>query len=200
VTLLRPPGPIADGMRIGLLGGSFNPAHEGHIHTSKRALAALNLDAVWWLVSPQNPLKSERGMADFAARLAAAKRTARHPQIRVSDAEARLGTRYTVDTVHALRRRFPGIRFVWIMGTDNLLQLPRWRNWRALVAAVPIAVVSRPGTALSARTGSVVRRFERALRASSPSLANETPPAITILEGPRCRESATRIRSRQVTA
>jgi nicotinate-nucleotide adenylyltransferase len=182
-------------MRIGLLGGSFNPAHKGHLHASERALALLHLDYVWWLVSPQNPLKSESSMLDFGWRLAGARKAARHSRIRVSDAEAQLGTRYTIDSMRALQLRFPNVRFVWIIGSDNLLQLPRWRSWQALLAAVPIAVVSRPGTALAARTGPVARRFARALRAAGASFAKERPPAITVLDGPRNKESATRIRS-----
>jgi nicotinate-nucleotide adenylyltransferase len=194
--LVRAPGPAADGMRIGLLGGSFNPAHEGHLHASLRALKLLGLDYVWWLVSTQNPLKAEEGMAGFAQRLAAAKTIARHPRIVVSMIEAELGTRYTVDTVAALKRRFPRITFVWIMGSDNLLQLPRWRKWEKLVEMIPLAVVARPGSVLAARTGNVARRFARALRPPDRGFAGKMPPAMAILEGPRSPESATRLRTR----
>jgi nicotinate-nucleotide adenylyltransferase len=193
--MVRAPGPVAGGMRIGLLGGSFNPAHEGHRHASERALALLDLDSVWWLVSPQNPLKPEEGMAEFEARLAGARREARNPRIKVSGIEQELGTRFTIDTVRALKHRFPRVRFVWLMGSDNLLQLPRWRDWEELIAIVPIAVVARPGSALAARTGRVARRFARAIRAPSAGFADQTPPAIAILEGPREAQSATRLRS-----
>jgi nicotinate-nucleotide adenylyltransferase len=132
-------------LKIGLLGGSFNPAHEGHRHISLLALKQLRLDQVWWLVSPQNPLKPRAGMAPFAHRLAGARAMARHPRIRVSDLEARLGTRFTVDTVAALRRRRPQHAFVWLMGADNLVQLPRWRRWREMVESVPLAIFNRAG-------------------------------------------------------
>lgn len=145
---IRPPGPIVDGMRIGLLGGSFDPAHEGHLYVSDVARKALELDYVWWLVSPGNPLKAKP--AGLAKRLAAARALARSPRIIVTDIEAALGTRYTVDTVAALSRRFPGVEFTWLMGSDNLVQFSRWRRWRALAAALPIAVVQRPGSVLAA--------------------------------------------------
>ena len=136
-------GMLAPG-RVGLLGGSFNPAHGGHLHVSREALKRLDLDEVWWLVAPQNPLKAVRGMAPFDKRLAGAKRLARDPRIRVLDLERRLGTRYTVDTVAALRRLFPKIRFVWLMGADNLAQIRHWQRWTRIFAALPIAVFARP--------------------------------------------------------
>ena len=115
--------------RIGLLGGSFNPAHAGHRYISTEALRRLDLDEVWWLVSPQNPLKSQSGMAPFSQRLSHAASVARHPRIRVSAIEAEMGTRYTADTLAMLVRRFPAARFVWLMGADNLMQIPKWRDW-----------------------------------------------------------------------
>ena len=130
--------------RIGLLGGSFNPAHGGHRRISLAAMRQLRLDAVWWLVSPQNPLKDTAGMAPLAMRIAAARAQARHPRIRVTGAEARLGTRYTADTLAALVRAYPKTRFIWIMGSDNLAQFHRWHRWRTIGRAVPIAVVPRP--------------------------------------------------------
>ncbi|NWG45279.1 MAG: nicotinate-nucleotide adenylyltransferase, partial [Alphaproteobacteria bacterium] len=132
-------------MRIGLLGGSFNPAHAGHLHLSEIALARLGLHAVWWLVSPRNPLKAPQDLARLEARLASARAMARHPRIKVTDIEARLGTRYTVDTLAVLRRRHPGVRFVWLMGADNMVGFHRWRRWRAIAAALPVAVLARPG-------------------------------------------------------
>ena len=134
-------------LKIGLLGGSFNPAHDGHRHISLLALKQLRLDQVWWLVSPQNPLKPQRGMAPLPQRLAGAKAQARHPRIRVSDLERRLGTRYTIDTLTSLRRRWPEHAFVWLMGADNLVQLPRWHRWRDIVDIMPMAIFNRAGPA-----------------------------------------------------
>lgn len=131
--------------RIGLLGGSFNPAHGGHRRISLFAGQALGLDEVWWLVSPGNPLKSEAGMAPLAVRYESAIRQATRAPIRVSVIERALGTRYTVDTLRALRRRYPSIEFVWLMGADNLAQFHRWRHWRDIARAMPIAVIARPG-------------------------------------------------------
>jgi nicotinate-nucleotide adenylyltransferase len=145
------------------LGGSFNPAHGGHLHISLLALQRLDLDEVWWLVSPQNPLKPVKGMATFAKRLAGAEALAKgHSRIKISAIEAALGTTYTADTIDALRRRFPKTRFVWLMGGDNLAQLPRWRRWTDIVEAVPIAVFDRPQTALQALAGKAAQRFARA--------------------------------------
>jgi len=145
------------------LGGSFNPAHGGHLHISLLALKRLDLDQVWWLVSPQNPLKPTAGMAPFASRLAgAAALAAGHPRVVVSDIETRLHTTYTADTLAALRRRFPRCRFVWLMGGDNLVQLPRWQRWTDIVETVPIAVFDRPSTSLKALSGVAARRFARA--------------------------------------
>ncbi|MFZ5726849.1 MAG: nicotinate-nucleotide adenylyltransferase, partial [Pseudomonadota bacterium] len=124
----------------GLLGGSFNPAHGGHRAISRNAINALGLDELWWLVSPGNPLKAKAGMAPLPARLASARRMARRSPIRATAIEAELGTRYTVDTLKKLIRRYPNRRFIWIMGADNLVQLPRWRDWRDIARLMPIAV------------------------------------------------------------
>jgi nicotinate-nucleotide adenylyltransferase len=142
-TLKRAKGRTA--LRIGLLGGSFNPAHGGHRRISLFAMQALGLDEVWWLVSPGNPLKPATGMASLSARAASARAQARRAPIRVTAIERDLGTRYTVDTLRALVRRWPKYRFVWLMGADNLAQLHRWRDWRRLARAMPIAVIARPG-------------------------------------------------------
>lgn len=131
--------------RVGLLGGSFNPAHGGHRRISLFAKRALGLDEVWWLVSPANPLKAATGMAPLSARVKAAQRRARGAPIKVSAIEQRLGTRFTIDTLRALRRRFPQTRFVWLMGADNLAQFHRWKRWRAIAREMPIAVIARPG-------------------------------------------------------
>jgi nicotinate-nucleotide adenylyltransferase len=150
--------------RIGLLGGSFNPAHAGHRAISLAAIDALGLDEVWWLVSPGNPLKQKAGMAPLAVRLASARAMARRARIRPTAIEARLGTVYTVDTLAALVRRYPNHRFVWLMGADNLAQFHRWRDWRGIAREVPIAVIARPGYDGAARAAVAMgwlRRFVR---------------------------------------
>jgi nicotinate-nucleotide adenylyltransferase len=129
----------------GLLGGSFNPAHGGHLGITRHAMAALGLDEVWWLVSPGNPLKPAAGMAPLAARFASAKRQSRHHPIRATAIERELHTRFTVDTLAAITRRWPKRRFIWLMGADNLAQLHRWHQWRKLACIMPIAVLARPG-------------------------------------------------------
>lgn len=130
-------------MKIGLLGGSFNPAHDGHLHISLEALKRLGLDEVWWLVSPANPLKDPASFAPYAERLVGAQAVAAHPRIKVMDIEHKLGTRYTIDTVKALQRRNPGMAFVWLMGADNLAGFHRWRCWRELAGRLPFAVFDR---------------------------------------------------------
>ncbi len=131
--------------RTGLLGGSFNPAHKGHRRLSLGAARRLGLDEVWWLVSPGNPLKRKNGMAPLPARLRSAQRAARHAPSRPTIIEQELGTRYTIDTLRALVRRFPRRRFVWLMGADNLAQFHQWKDWRDIAAEMPIAVIARPG-------------------------------------------------------
>ncbi|MBO0749533.1 MAG: nicotinate-nucleotide adenylyltransferase [Porphyrobacter sp.] len=133
------------GRLTGLLGGSFNPAHGAHRRISLAAMRELGLDEVWWLVSPGNPLKPRQGMAPLAARVRSARAQARRAPIRVTAIERELGTRYTVDTLRALKRRYPRRRFVWLMGADNLAQLHLWRDWRGLAREMPIAVIARPG-------------------------------------------------------
>lgn len=150
---------LEPGMRVGLFGGSFNPPHEGHAHVAETALRQLNLDRVIWIVSPQNPLKG--APAPMAARLAAVRDYARGPRMIVSDLEARLGTRYTVDTLAALKRRFPRVRFVWVMGSDNLSGFHRWRNWRAIAKSLPIAVVPRPGSTIRSSPAARALRVRR---------------------------------------
>lgn len=150
--------------RIGLLGGSFNPAHKGHRAISLHALRALDLDEVWWLVSPGNPLKPQEGMAPLSARLASARKMARHAPIRATAIEARLKTRYTVDTLTKLPRMFPKHRFIWLMGADNLGQFHKWRDWRGIARQVPIAVVARPGYDRKARASPAMGWLRRAVR------------------------------------
>lgn len=184
------------GMRIGLLGGSFNPAHEGHLHVSLVAGRRLRLHAVWWLVSPQNPLKPANDTADYDKRLAAAAALARHPRIVVSDLEARLGTRYTADSLRALKARFPAVHFVWLMGADNLAQLPRWKDWQEIMCLVPVAVIDRPGYALKAQLGKAAERFRQARlpEEQARALPCADPPAWTYLHAKLNPLSATEIR------
>jgi nicotinate-nucleotide adenylyltransferase len=182
---IKPPGGIADGLRIGLLGGSFDPAHDGHLYVSETARKALKLDQVWWLVSPGNVLKS--GSGALANRLASAEAAANHPAIRVSDIETRLGTRYTIDTVAALQKRFPGLHFTWLMGSDNLEQFSRWRRWRRIAAHIPIAVVRRPGSVLAPLHAPLAR-----LLGISPR--GGPAPSLVILDGRRNSTSSTRLR------
>ncbi|MSP44029.1 MAG: nicotinate-nucleotide adenylyltransferase [Alphaproteobacteria bacterium] len=148
-------------MRVGLLGGSFNPAHAGHRHISVIALKRLQLDRVWWLVSPQNPLKPAQGMASLADRIRSAHSAARHPRIVVSAIESRLRTTFTIDTLTALRRRWPGVRFVWLMGADNLLQMPRWRDWNHIMRRMPVAILDRPGNGIKVLQGKVALRYRK---------------------------------------
>ncbi len=165
--------------RIGLLGGSFNPAHDGHRYISTMALKLLALDEVWWLVSPQNPLKSADGMASFSRRVEKAKAVAAHPRIRVSTIEAEMGTRYTVDTLESLGRRFPAARFVWLMGADNLAQISGWRDWSKIFNTVSIAVFARDSYDSRALSSLAAHRFRASRLPASAAkvLANAAPPA-----------------------
>jgi nicotinate-nucleotide adenylyltransferase len=190
-------------MRVGLLGGSFNPAHRGHVHISRLALDRLRLDAVWWIVSPQNPLKSTDGMAPFADRLIGAARVAAvDERILVSDLENRLGTRYAVDTLAVLIKEQPGTQFVWVMGADNLLQVPRWKQWRRLFRMLPIAVFARPSYSFRALSSRATRRFAAAqVRESrAAALAGMSPPAWVYLNTRLDYTSATRIRAEATRA
>jgi nicotinate (nicotinamide) nucleotide adenylyltransferase/ribosome silencing factor RsfS/YbeB/iojap len=183
------------------LGGSFNPAHRGHLHITLLALRNLDLDEVWWLVSPQNPLKPARGMAPFAERLAGAEALAKgHPRVKVSAIEAALRTNYTADTIAALGRRFPRTRFVWLMGGDNLAQLPRWKRWAELAERVPIAVFDRPQTSLQALAGKAAQRFARSRVAADAArrLVEMEPPAWAFFHTRLDPHSATEIRERRV--
>lgn len=184
-------------LRIGLLGGSFNPAHEGHRHISVLAMQHLQLDAVWWLVSPQNPLKSASGMASQSARVRSALRVANHPHIHVTDIETQLRTRYTVDTVARLQQHFADTRFVWLMGSDNLRQFHRWKNWQELFRLLPVCVIARPpsGDILRASTAaSYARRFTLPAHMAS-TLADQPPPAMVVLPTPLSDLSSTALRA-----
>jgi nicotinate-nucleotide adenylyltransferase len=200
-----PPPPVfgdSRRTRVGLLGGSFNPAHAGHRHISLLCLKRLGLDEVWWLVSPQNPLKESTGMAPLAARLDSARTIAAgHPRLHVTAIEGTLGTRYTADTLAALRRRFARARFVWIMGADNMAQIPRWRRWADIFHTVPVAIVPRRPYLLSAMIGKAASRFRRARVPESAAfgLPLRSPPAWTLLGGPIHPASATALRARAGT-
>jgi nicotinate-nucleotide adenylyltransferase len=182
-------------LRIGLYGGSFNPAHATHLGVSRLALARFRLDRIWWLVAPQNPLKSEADMASFVDRLAGARRlVGKDPRIVVSDAEARFGTRYSVDTVREILRRHPRHRFVLVAGADILVQLPRWKRWRRLLRLVPLAIVHRPGFDAPALRGKVAARLRRRRRPAG-ALADASPPAWHYCWASRSSESASAIRA-----
>lgn len=183
--------------RIGLLGGSFNPAHQGHRDISLAALKYLDLDEIWWMVSPQNPLKPTDGMAPFAERLASARAMACHPKIRVTDIESRLGTQFTADTLKALVTRFPSCRFVWLMGADNLAQISSWRDWTKIFHLTPIAVFDRPTYTIKALTALAARRFRRSRRreAALKMLAATPPPAWVFVHHRLNPISATAIRA-----
>lgn len=182
--------------RIGLLGGSFNPAHGGHRRISLFARKALGLDEVWWLVSPGNPLKPKAGMAPLAARLASAREQARGAPIRPTVIECELGTRYTVDTLRALRRRYPKMRFVWLMGSDNLTQFHQWKRWRDIARAMPIAVIARPGydaRAAASPAAAWLGRYRRSA-ASLKHRAGWSAPALIHLRFDPDPRSATALR------
>ncbi len=183
--------------RIGLLGGSFNPAHGGHVHISEWAMRRLGLDGVWWLVSPQNPLKATAGMAEQAVRVARAVEVAHNPHIYVTDIEAQLGTRYAVDTVAALKRLHPTTEFIWLMGADNLAGFHLWKSWQKLAAMLPIAVLLRPGyrgSRWSTPAAAWFRHFLRPERQARQWQLWRTP-ALVIVTLPLDERSATSIRA-----
>lgn len=187
----------AAGQRVGLLGGSFDPAHEGHAHITRQALRRFGLDAVWWLVSPGNPLKPE-GPAPMARRIAAAERVMHHPRVTITDIEARIGTRYTAATLERLRQLYPGVHFVWLMGADNLTSLHRWDRWRWILEHVPVGVLARPGQGIAQRQAKAALAYARrrlpATRARC--LATHRPPAWCYLRVPMVEVSSSQIRAR----
>ena len=186
-------------MKIGLLGGSFNPAHGGHRHISLAALKRLGLDRVWWLVAPQNPLKSTDGMAPIDERLKTARKVAGDRRIVATDIERSLGTRYTADTLKALSSRCQGHRFVWLMGADNLIQISAWRRWQEIFKIVPVAVFDRPNYGYKALAGEAAWRFrrQRLPQAKARLLADRQAPAWTFLWIPLSATSATEIRRKR---
>jgi nicotinate-nucleotide adenylyltransferase len=184
---------------IGLLGGSFNPAHEGHRQISLLALKRLRLDEVWWLVSPQNPLKTPAGMAPLAERLQGARAVARHPRFKVTGIEAELATSYTAETLRRLQRRMPRARFIWLMGADNLAQVHQWKDWQQIFHTVPVAILARPTYCLRALAGTAAHRFARNRLPESAGgvLRRRRPPAWVFLVGPLNPLSATAIRAKR---
>ena len=179
-----------------MLGGSFNPAHEGHRRIAELARRRLRLDQVWLLVSTGNPLKPSRGMAPLAERMASARRIADGRHVVATAIEAALGTRFTIDTLRLLRRRFPNVRFVWLMGADILSQLPRWRRWLRLLRCIPIAVLPRPGYTMRALAGHAARRMRHARRRETcAALLPGSAPGWVLLTAPQTDISATAIRA-----
>jgi nicotinate-nucleotide adenylyltransferase len=190
---------LARGMKVGLYGGSFNPAHDGHAHVAETAKRRLGLDRVIWLVSPQNPLKSSRETADLDARIAGAKALTQGIGMIVVGAETKLGSTYTIDTIRSLKARFPGVHFVWIMGADSLASFHRWKGWTQIMREVPVAVVSRPWISLKSRFSSATRRFARFRRPSHAAmgLPGSSTPAWVFLFGRFNFQSSTALRERQ---
>lgn len=183
-------------MRVGLLGGSFNPAHAGHRHVAALALRRLRLDQVWLLVSPGNPLKSRDGMAPLQTRLASARRLADGRRVLATAIEAMLGTRFTIDTLHLLSRRFPRVRFIWLMGADILSQLPRWRRWQEMLACIPVAVLPRPGYTRRALASRAARWMQHARRPEHAAVTLPgNAPGWVLLTTPENAVSATAIRA-----
>jgi nicotinate-nucleotide adenylyltransferase len=191
----------APNMRIGLLGGSFNPAHQGHRQISLAAMKRLGLDQVWWLVSPGNPLKATSNVSELGDRVALAEEIARHPKIVVTGFEGAClkvarGNVFTIDTIRFLKRRFPSVDFVWLMGADNLVSFHRWREWERLFGLLPIAVLDRPGYRLKALASKTAQRFAFAAidESDAPGLAAMEPPAWTLLTLPLSGLASTNLR------
>ena len=201
------PGALRDGldlqpgMAVGLFGGSFNPAHDGHAHVAETAMRRLGLDRIVWLVSPQNPLKDARDSAPLAERMASARAAARLAAdgraMVVSDFETRAGTQWTVDTLRALTARHPGVRFVWLMGSDNLASFHKWRGWTDIMRMMPMAVIARPGSQLDSRTAPAAARFAsaRVPAARARLLPDLDAPAWTYLTAPLNPRSSTALRA-----
>ncbi|MEM6376269.1 MAG: nicotinate-nucleotide adenylyltransferase [Pseudomonadota bacterium] len=185
------------GQVIGLLGGSFDPAHAGHVQISREALKRFGLDQLWWLVSPGNPLKPV-GPAPMARRLVQARSIMRDPRVHVTDIEAQLGTRYTAQTLAALRSCHPGVHFIWLMGADNLAQLHHWQDWRQIMGHLPIGVLARPDHRISARMSKAARIFHAARLPARKAglLARSKPPCWCFLNVPMSPLSSSEIRAK----
>ena len=189
--------PVAGaGQAVGLLGGSFDPAHEGHVHITRTAMKRFGLDRIWWLVSPSNPLK-KRGPAPLAMRVDRARDVMRHPRVEVTDIERRLGTRYTAQTIAALQKRYPDVNFVWLMGADNLAQFHLWQDWRWIMENVPVGVLARPNDRISARLSKAAQVYRDAMLSGRAShvLANGPAPRWCFVNLPMSDQSSTAIRA-----
>lgn len=188
--------PIATkGMVIGLLGGSFDPAHSGHVHLTRQAMARMGLDAVWWLVTPANPLKA-RQPAPLAERLARARAVMVHPRVKITALEVQLRTRATADTLDRLRALYPRVQFVWLMGADNLVQFHKWGRWRDILRAVPVGVLARPGAGVAARLSVAARAFRVYRTARGETLRGHAPPVWCFVNMPMIAVSSSQIRAR----
>ena len=185
------------GATVGLLGGSFDPAHKGHAHITQTALKRFELDQVWWLVSPGNPLKQKQPAA-MDVRLAQARRVMRHPNVKVTDIEAQIGTQYTAKTIKALQHRYRGVNFVWLMGADNLAQFHRWQDWRWIMENVPVGVIARPGDRISARMSKAARVYRHAKLSgrSAELLGRVQTPAWCFINLPMSPQSSSAIRAK----
>ncbi len=194
--------PTTPGLRIGLLGGSFNPPHLGHLHVARTAMERLALDRLWVLVTPGNPLKSRADLASLGRRLAATRRLLDDPRIVVSALEAGFGSPYTWRTVERLAGMAPSVRFVWVMGADNLATFHRWQQWRRIAATVPIAVVDRPDASLAVLHAPAAQALAdfRLAEIDAPTLAGRRPPSWVFLHGPRVALSSTELRRRGLKA
>lgn len=184
------------GQVVGLLGGSFDPAHEGHVHITRAALTRFGLDRVWWLVSPGNPLKT-RSPAPVSSRVARARAVMQHPRVTVTDIEDRMGTRFTAQTIAALQARYVGVRFVWLMGADNLAQFHHWQDWQDIMARVPVGVLARPGDRISARMSRAARvyRDDRLIGRAAGLLGQADAPAWAFMNLAMSQSSSTAIRN-----
>lgn len=187
--------PVRPGQTIGLLGGSFDPAHAGHVHVTREALKRFGLGSVWWLVSPGNPLKA-RGPAPMARRMARARQVMQHPEVFISDVEAQIGSRYTAETLRALRAARPGARFVWLMGADNLAQFDQWQDWQEIMQSVPVGVLARPDARTAARSSRAARIYaaQRLPGRYSQQLARAEAPCWCFINVPMLAISSTRLR------
>lgn len=196
IELARATPPVRAGQVIGLLGGSFDPPHAGHVHLTREALKRFGLDRVWWLVSPGNPLKA-RGPAPLERRLSACRAVMDHPRVEISDFEARAGTRYTAQTLAALQSVHPDVRFVWLMGADNLAQLDQWQDWRWIIENVHMGVLARPGQRISARMSKPARIYAHARLPGRMSqlLASSGTPRWCFVNMPMRAISSTRLRA-----
>jgi nicotinate-nucleotide adenylyltransferase len=185
------------GQKIGIMGGTFNPSHDGHRIVAETAVKRLGLDRLWWVVTPGNPLKSDNGLPPLCERMNGVRRYAHGPRMKITDFEAELGTPYTAATLAYLKRRHPGVRFVWVMGADNLASFHRWQHWRSIAAAMPIAVVDRPGWRLKALAGPAAAAFARSRQPEAKAylLALSRAPAWTFLTSRLSPLSSTSLRA-----